>query len=132
LGPRFEFLAKYDFVWDHKIGRHNQVADALNKRVVIVIVIVIVQVELDMLGRLRQATREDTSYKKLVDLVREGTIQRYWLEQDLLNAKGGQIFMPKGELQKYLMTETHDPQWAGHPGKERMVAFFFYLKLIIG
>jgi hypothetical protein len=67
-------------------------------------------VELDMLGRLRQATREDTSYKKLVDLVWEGTIQRYWLEQDLLNAKGGQIFMPKGELQKYLMTETHDPQ----------------------
>jgi hypothetical protein len=52
-----------------KIGRHNQVADALNKHVVIAIVIAIVQVELDMLGRLRQATREDTSYKKLVDLV---------------------------------------------------------------
>jgi len=30
--------------------------------------------------------------------------------------------VPKGELPKYLMTETHDPQWAGHPGKERMVA----------
>jgi hypothetical protein len=26
--------------------------------------------------------------------------------------------MPKGELRKYLMTETPDPQWAGHPGRE--------------
>jgi hypothetical protein len=30
--------------------------------------------------------------------------------------------MPKGELRKYLMMETRDPQWAGHPGRERMVA----------
>jgi hypothetical protein len=36
-------------------------------------------------------------------------IQRYWLEKDLLYAKGGRIFMPKEELQKYSMTETHDP-----------------------
>ena len=36
--------------------------------------------------------------------------------------KGGRIFMPKGELRKYLIRETHDPQWAGHPGRERVVA----------
>jgi len=62
-----------------------------------------------MLCRLRQATGEDAAYKKLVELVREGIIWRYWLEQDLLYAKGGRIFVLKGELKKYLMTETHDP-----------------------
>ena len=58
----------------------------------------------------------------MVELVREGTIRRYWLEQDLLYTKRGRIFVPKGELWKYLMMETHDPQWAGHPSRERMVA----------
>ena len=62
-----------------------------------------------MLDRLHQAATEDAAYKKMVELVREGTIRRYWLEQDLLYAKGGRIFVPKGELRKYLMTETHDP-----------------------
>jgi ribonucleotide monophosphatase NagD (HAD superfamily) len=69
-----------------------------------------------------KSVTEVRSFYKLVELVREGTIQRYWLEQDLLYAKGGRIFVLKGALQKYLMTETHDPQWAGHPGRERMVA----------
>jgi hypothetical protein len=32
----------------------------------------------------------------MVELVREGTIQRYWLEQDLLYAKGGRISVPEG------------------------------------
>ena len=41
-----------------------------------------------MLGRLRQAAGEDAAYKKMVELVREGTIRRYWLEQDLLYARG--------------------------------------------
>ena len=62
-----------------------------------------------MLGRLRQAAGEDAMYKKMVELVREGTIRRYWLEQDLFYAKGGRIFVPKGELRKHLMTETYDP-----------------------
>ena len=69
-----------------------------------------------------KSVTEVRSFYKLVELVREGTIQRYWLEQDLLYAKGGRIFVLKGALQKYLMMETHDPQWAGHPGRERMVA----------
>jgi hypothetical protein len=117
-----EFLAEYDFVWKHKPGSHNQVADALSRREVIATVLAIAQVESDMLCRLRQAAGEDAAYKKLVELVQEGTIRRYWLEQDLLYAKGGRIFVPKGELRKHLLMETHDPQWAGHPGRERMVA----------
>jgi hypothetical protein len=69
------FLAEYDFVWEQKPGSHNQVADALSRREVIATVLAIVQVESDMLCRLRQAAGEDAAYKKLVELVREGTIQ---------------------------------------------------------
>ena len=50
--------------------------DALSKREVIATILAIVQVESDMLFRLRQAAGEDAAYKKLVELVREGTIQR--------------------------------------------------------
>jgi ribonucleotide monophosphatase NagD (HAD superfamily) len=126
-------LAEYDFVWEHKSGSHNQVADALSKHEVIATILAIVQVESDILGQLRQVAGEDAAFKKMVELVREGTIRRYWLEQDLLYAKGGQIFVPKGVLRKYLMMETHDPQWAGHPGRERMVALlsqtYYWLKM---
>jgi ribonucleotide monophosphatase NagD (HAD superfamily) len=117
-----EFLAEYDFEWEHKPGRHNQVADALSRRCVLATVFSLVQVESDMLERLHQAAEEDAAYKKMADLVREGTVRRYWLENDLLYAKGGRVYVPKGKLRRLLMSETHDPQWAGHPGRERMIA----------
>ena len=33
-----EFLAEYDFVFEHKLGIHNQVADALSRKEVFVAV----------------------------------------------------------------------------------------------
>ena len=33
-----EFLAKYDFMWEHKPGKHNQVTDAQSKKEVFVAV----------------------------------------------------------------------------------------------
>jgi hypothetical protein len=45
-----EFLVENDFVWEHKPGSHNQVADALNRCEVIATVLAIVQVESGMLG----------------------------------------------------------------------------------
>jgi hypothetical protein len=100
----------------------NQVTDALSRRCVLATVFSLVQVESDMLERLHQAVEEDAAYKKMVDLVQEGTVRRYWLENDLLYAKGGRVYVPKGKLRRLLMSETHDPQWAGHPGRERMIA----------
>ena len=73
--------------------------DALSRREVNAIVLAIVQVESDMLGRLHQTAEEDAVYKKLVDLVWEGMIQMYWLEQDLFYAKGGRICMLKGAVE---------------------------------
>jgi hypothetical protein len=87
----------------------NQVADALSRRCVLATVFSLVQVESDMLERLHQAVEEDAAYKKMVDLVQEGTVRRYWLENDLLYAKGGRVYVPKGKLRRLLMSETHDP-----------------------
>jgi len=64
-----EFLAEYDFEWEHKPGRHNQVADALSRRCVLATVFSLMQVESDMLERLHQAAEEDAAYKKMADLV---------------------------------------------------------------
>jgi hypothetical protein len=49
--------------------------------------IVIDHVESDMLDQLRHATVEDATYVKLVDLVRDGTLRRYWLDNGLLYEK---------------------------------------------
>ena len=67
-------MAEYDFEWEHKPGRHNQIADALCRHCVLAIVFSIVQVESDMLERLHQAAEEDATFTMMVDLVREGTI----------------------------------------------------------
>ena len=110
-------MAEYDFAWEH-----NQVADALSRREVLAGLIAMDHVESDMLDRLSLTVVEDATYIKLVDLIRNGTMRRYWLDNGLLHAKEGQIYVPCGKLRKHLLAETHDPQWAGHSGRECMLA----------
>ena len=62
----------------------------------------------------------DATYQKLVQDVTEGLVRRYQLKDGLLYAKGGKLFVPSGKIRRELLKETHDPQWAGHPGKEKM------------
>ncbi|RVW30894.1 Transposon Tf2-12 polyprotein [Vitis vinifera] len=92
-----EFLADFRFEWLHRPGRHNTVVDALSKR-------------------------EDAAYGRLKQQVEEGVIRRYWLEGDLLVAKGGRWYVPTDGLRKKLFRETHDAKWVGHPGEERTLA----------
>lgn len=50
-------------------------------------------------------------------------MRRYWLSGGLLFTKGGRACVPgNGKLRRKLLRETHAPQWAGHPGVERMRA----------
>ncbi|RVX13375.1 Transposon Ty3-I Gag-Pol polyprotein [Vitis vinifera] len=56
--------------------------------------------------------------------VKEGVIMRYWLEGDLLMAKGGRWYVPTGGLRKELLRETHDAKWAGHPDRFSKYAVF--------
>ncbi|KAK6776165.1 hypothetical protein RDI58_027166 [Solanum bulbocastanum] len=55
--------------------------------------------------------------------VKEGTLRRYWIEDDLLHFKRGRIVVPNGGgLRKDLMKKAYDTTWAGHPSMERMMA----------
>ena len=92
-----EFLQEYDFEWQHKLGRHNQVTDAHSRKEVITeYLAALSQVESDLMDKIQQTAEIDTQYQKLVHDVKEGVVQRYWLEDGLLHAKGAKLYVPKG------------------------------------
>ncbi|KAL0386154.1 UNVERIFIED_CONTAM: hypothetical protein Sradi_3009700 [Sesamum radiatum] len=117
-----EFLGEFDFKWVHRQGKHIDVADVLSQKMVEEYVVALAVVESDLLDQIRESLKTDAGYMKLVEQVRNGQIQKYWLDGGLLYAKGGWAFVPTGPLRRRLLRETHDPEWAGHPGIERMLA----------
>ena len=117
-----EFLADFKFEWLHRPERHNTVADALSRKEVIAYITTLSKVISDFNEKIKLATEQDAAYGRLKQQVKEGVIRRYWLEGDLLVAKGGRWYVPAGSLRKDLLRETHDSKWAGHPGEERTLA----------
>ena len=85
-----EFLAEYDFMWEHKLGKPNQVADALSRKEVFVAVYSISKLETDFYDRIRLCAANDSLYVKWMGQVQEGTMRRYWIEDDVLYLKGGE------------------------------------------
>ena len=59
-----EFLAEYDFMWEHKQGKYNQVTDALSRKEVFVAVYSISKLETDFYDRIRLCTANDSLYVK--------------------------------------------------------------------
>ena len=114
---------EFDFCWVHRPGRQNQVADALSRKAVETYVAALTSVQSDFLDRVRAQITVDATYLQLREKVKEGLVRKYWLDDGLLYAKGGRLFVPaSGSLRNELIRETHDPEWAGHPGVERMMA----------
>ncbi|WJZ87951.1 hypothetical protein VitviT2T_007294 [Vitis vinifera] len=114
-----EFLTDFRFEWLHRPGKHNTVVDALSRREVIAYITTLSEVIFDFNEKIKQAAEQDAAYGRLKQQVKEGVIRRYWLEGDLLVAKGGRWYVPTGGLRKELLRETHDAKWAVHPGEER-------------
>jgi len=96
-----ELVQKYDFVWEHKPNKHNQIADALSHKQVQEYVAAVTKVESNFVERIKR-------------------MGCYWLEDGLLYVKGGKLYVLSRKIRRELLKETHDPQWAGHPSKERM------------
>ncbi|RVX03852.1 Transposon Tf2-2 polyprotein [Vitis vinifera] len=117
-----EFLADFNFEWLHRPGRHNTVADVLSRKELITYITALSEVISDFNEKIKHAAEQDAAYGRLRQQVKEGVIRRYWLEGDLLVAKGGRWYVPAGGLRKELLRETHDAKWAGHPGEERTLA----------
>ncbi|XP_022876954.1 uncharacterized protein LOC111395186 [Olea europaea var. sylvestris] len=63
--------------------------------------------------------RKDPATQYLVDLIKQGKTQQFWLDGELVKTKGDRLYVPKGgDLRKSLITECDDTIWAGHPGEE--------------
>lgn len=87
-----EFLAEYDFLWEYKSGRHNQVDDALSRKKVFAVVYSITRLEADFLDKIKSCTANESLHVKTINQVREGT-----------------IIVPYGDgLHRELLKETHD------------------------
>lgn len=69
MRSRQEILAAYDFVWIHKPGKQNEVADALSRQVVFVVVYAIIRLESDFLNKIKFSAAYDPVYVKLMDQV---------------------------------------------------------------
>jgi hypothetical protein len=109
-------------VWEHKSGRHNQVAYALSRKSTDKMVATLSRIESNFLDRIKEMSKQDTAYLKLAEQVREGIVCWYWLEDGLLYTKSHRLYIPIGGLHRDLLKESHDSKWAGHPGMERMYA----------
>ena len=53
--------------------------------------------------RIKGSSKLDATYQKLVQDVTVGLVRRYWLEDGLLYAKGGKLFIPSGEIHRELL-----------------------------
>ena len=60
--------------------------------------------------RIKESSKLDAIYQKLVQDVTTGLMRRYWLEDELLYARDGKLFVPSGKIRRELLKETHDPQ----------------------
>lgn len=91
-----EFLAEYDSVWIHRPRRLNQVADALSRKTVEAYVAALTTVVMDFLDKIQQQAATDTSYCQLREKIMQGLVWRYWVEEDLIYARGGKLYVPSG------------------------------------
>ena len=96
--------------------------DALSRKEVITYITTLSEVISDFNKKIKQATKQDAAYGRLKQQVNEDVVRRYWLEGDLLMAKGGRWYVLASGLRKDLLRKTHNLKWAGHPCEERTLA----------
>ncbi|KAL0305330.1 UNVERIFIED_CONTAM: hypothetical protein Sangu_3037600 [Sesamum angustifolium] len=84
-----EFLGEFDFEWVHRPSKHNNMADALSRKLVKEYVAALTVVKSDFLNQIWKSSKTDEGYLKLVEQVKSGLIRKYWFDSGLLYAKGG-------------------------------------------
>ena len=123
-----ESLAEFNFKFEYKVGKSNQVANALSRKGEYAALCMLAHINSSKIdGSMRDIIKEhlhkDPSAKVVVELAKAGKTQQFWVEGDLLMTKGNRLYVPRtGELRKKLIQECHDTLWAGHPGWQRTYA----------
>ena len=103
-----EFLADFKFKWLYWPRRHTVVVDALNQKKLTEYVIPLSHVISYFNEKIKQAAKLDSTYEKMNQQVKEGAIKKYWLEDDLLVAKRGRLYVPRSCLHKELLRVAYD------------------------
>ncbi|KAE8694756.1 hypothetical protein F3Y22_tig00110776pilonHSYRG00065 [Hibiscus syriacus] len=123
-----EFLAEFDFNFEHKAGKKNQVADALSRRADLAALRCVAPISASRVSNeIRQLlvnfSKQDPQVEALMEMVKKGVSKCFWIENGLLMTKGPRMFVPRaGNLRQKLLKECHDTPWVGHPGWRRTVA----------
>ncbi|KAA0063945.1 reverse transcriptase [Cucumis melo var. makuwa] len=120
-----EFLAEFDFKFEHKKGSSNQAADALSRKQEHAAICLLAHLRGSEIGgsvrdTLREFLQKDHATQNVLNLVKAGKTRQFWVEEDLLVTKGNRLYVPRaGDLRKKLLYECHDTLWADHPGWQR-------------
>ncbi|KAL5739441.1 hypothetical protein ACOSQ2_028621 [Xanthoceras sorbifolium] len=78
------------------MARKNQVADALSRKEVQGYVAALAALQFTFLEHLKQQAEVDLSYTKLRQKVLDGLVRKYWVEDNLLYAKGSILYVSNG------------------------------------
>jgi hypothetical protein len=102
------------------------VADALSRRVHELHVTTINMYQIDLKGKIFEATKEDLHYMELVTKVHKGKMQQkvedYELRNDGILLYMNIIYVPNShELRTMILKEMHNVPYAGHPGYQKIV-----------
>ena len=117
-----EFLAEFDFEFEHKKGSSNQAADALSRKQEHAAICLLAHLQGSEIGgsvrdTLREFLQKDHAAQNVMNLAKAGKTRQFWVEEDLLVTKGNRLYVPRaGGLRKKLLYECHDTLWAGHLG----------------
>ncbi|TYK01231.1 reverse transcriptase [Cucumis melo var. makuwa] len=135
-----EFLAEFDFEFEHKKGSSNQAADALSRKQEHAVICLLAHLRGSEIGgsvrdTLREFLQKDHVAQNVMNLVKAGKTRQFWVEEDLLVTKGNRLYVPRAvDLRKKLLYECHDTLWAGHPGWQQTYALlkkgYFWLNMI--
>lgn len=115
-----KFLANFNFLWVHRVGRHNQVADALNRKEVMQFMGSLSRVIADFTTRVKQKAPHDFAYNKLVGQVKESTTRYYWLEKRIAILSGYEAICSFQQIK--MRVAKGNARWASHLGEDRTFA----------
>ena len=97
-----EFLAEFDFQFEHKAGHTNQVADALSRKADLAALKVLASLSNSAVAttvrqRIKESLGKDPVAQAIMKLVKEGKSIRFWLEDDLWFTKGSRVFVSRAD-----------------------------------
>ena len=120
------FLSKYDFEIKHIKGKKNKMAYALSRNVVTSFVATISNYKTDLEDKLKEGTRKDLEYHKLVEKINQNTSENVitdycFNEQGLILFKNRLNVPNIYEVKLLILNEFYKSPYSRHQGYQKMI-----------